>query len=121
MRANTKNISCEIFFAAAYAGINHIYLEYVVVQEHHDDARYIKGGQARIDDEVAVVEQAGVWYAIRCVVQAEHYRRPDSHRYHPHENDGQPDATIVLVLGVFYWLCHSNIPATIIHNVKHCN
>jgi len=46
------------------------HLEYVIVEEYHDDARYVEAGQARVDDEIRIVEQALVRYPIWCVIEA---------------------------------------------------
>lgn len=54
---------CIIFRADSY-------LEYVIVEEYHDDAGYVEAGQARVDDKVRIVEQTLVRYPVRGVIQA---------------------------------------------------
>lgn len=48
------------------------YVEYVVVEENHDDAGDVEGREGRVDDEVAVVEETEVLSAVGRVVQAEY-------------------------------------------------
>lgn len=50
------------------------YLENLVVEEDHDDARNIKGRKRRIDDKISVVKCAIGRYSTVRVVQSEHYR-----------------------------------------------
>jgi hypothetical protein len=88
------------------------YLEDVVVEENHDDAGDIEGGQGGVDDEVAVVEEAEVLAAFGRVVQAEHDGAADSSGDDPDQSDGQAHSTAVLVLGVLYGLRHCDVPAT---------
>lgn len=46
------------------------HLEYIVVKEYHDDAGYVEAGQARVDDEIRIVEQTCVRDPVRSVIQA---------------------------------------------------
>lgn len=86
------------------------HLKNIVIKEHHDDAGYVEGGEAGVDDEVAVVEQARVCHTIGGVVEAQHDGRSYGRRNHPHQGYRQPDPPRVLVLGVLDGLCHSYVP-----------
>jgi hypothetical protein len=50
--------------------------------------------------------------AVGSVVQAEHDGAADSGWDDPDKGDGQPDASVVLVLGVLYGLGHCDVPAS---------
>jgi len=88
------------------------HLEDVVVEENHDDAGDIEGGQGGIYDEVAVVEEALVVAAVGGVVQAEYDGAAYSSGDDPHEDDGQPHAAVILVFGVLYGLRHCDVPVS---------
>lgn len=46
------------------------HLEYIVVEEYHDDAGYVEAGQARVDNKIRIVEHTLVRYPVRSVIQA---------------------------------------------------
>ena len=86
------------------------YLEDLIVEEDHDDARDVEWRQWRIDDEIGVVKTAIGRYATLRVVQTEDNWQTDGHRNGPHETDGQPDPFVVLVTGVLDGLSDGNVP-----------
>lgn len=86
------------------------YLEYLIVEHDHDDARYVERGERRVYDEVVIVEHAHGWIAYWRVVEAEHDGRANGGGNQPHEPNGEPDALVVFVPGVFYRLRHCNVP-----------
>lgn len=85
------------------------YLKNIVVQKHHDDARYVETAERREYNEIAVVKHAQILFAGGRAVQAEYDRQPDGYRDHPDEHDGDADAFVVPVPGVFYGLRHRYI------------
>lgn len=89
------------------------YLEYVPIEEHHDDARYVERGQGRVDDEIGVVKKTEVRRPVRRVVQPQHDGTANCRADGPHQHDCQPHAPVVFVLGVFYRLRDRDVPAKI--------
>lgn len=69
---NMKKIQdrTDIEFERAESFRSASYLEYIIVEEYHDDAGYVEAGQARVDDKIRIVEQTLVRYPIGGVIQA---------------------------------------------------
>lgn len=88
----------------------------MVVEEDHDDAGDVEGGERRVDDEIGVVKAAVGRDASLRVVQAEDDGQTDGHRDGPHQADGQPHPLVVLVAGVLEGLSHRDVPSSIIHH-----
>lgn len=93
-----------------YIVYNRAYLEYVPIEKHHYDARYVERGKGRVNDEIRVVKNTEVRLPVRRVVQAQHNRTANCRADGPHQYDCQPHSPIVFVLCVFYWLRDRNIP-----------
>ena len=87
-----------------------VYLEDFVVEEDHDDARYVEGRQWRVDDKIRVVEHAKCRIPRRRVVQSHDDGQSDGRRNGPHQADGQPDPFVVLVARVLDRLSHGDVP-----------
>lgn len=87
------------------------HLEYIIVEEYHDDAGYVEAGQARVDDKIRIVEQALVRYPVGGVIQTQDNRTSDRGRYRPDQQYRQPYSSIVLVLRVLYRLGHRYVSA----------
>jgi hypothetical protein len=88
------------------------YLENVVVEKHHDDTGDVERRERRVYDEVTVVKKTEVGKAVWRVVEAQDDGTAYCCGYYPHQRDGKPYPTVVLVFCVFYGLRHGDVSAT---------
>lgn len=86
------------------------HLKYIIIEEHHYDTGNVEWWKTRVNDEVAVVEEASIWYSIRCIIQSQNERSTYRCWYHPYEGYCQPYSSIVFVFCVFNWLSYCDVP-----------
>jgi len=104
----SKELTCLEYIVYIHISLA-THLENVPVEKHHDDAGYVEAAQRGVEYKVGVVEGAYIGFAVGRVVEAQNYRRADGSRYGPHQQYRKANAAAIFVLGVLYWLCHSDV------------